>query len=65
MRAEAVPCCRWPGVPAPRAAIFLTVQPIAGALLGVAVPGDRFSEFTVIGRSLIVGGPLVTARRDE
>ena len=49
-------------VPAPRVAIFLTVQPIAGALLGIVVLGDAFSAFTVLGGALIVGGLMLTAR---
>jgi drug/metabolite transporter (DMT)-like permease len=48
-------------VPAPRAAIFLTVQPIAGAVLGILMLGDPFSRFTAIGGLLIVAGLLVTA----
>jgi drug/metabolite transporter (DMT)-like permease len=48
-------------VPAPRAAIFLTVQPVAGALLGVVVLGDPFTRFTAAGGALIVLGLLVTA----
>ena len=49
-------------VPAPRAAIFLTVQPIAGALLGIALLGEAFSAFTILGGVLIVGGLVLTAR---
>jgi drug/metabolite transporter (DMT)-like permease len=49
-------------VPAPRAAIFLTVQPIAGALLGVVLLGDAFTAFTAAGGAMIVAGLLLTAR---
>jgi drug/metabolite transporter (DMT)-like permease len=49
-------------VPAPRAAIFLTVQPIAGALLGVVLLGDAFTVFTAAGGVLIVTGLTLTAR---
>ena len=49
-------------VPAPRAAIFLNVQPIAGALLGVALLGDPFTAFTALGGALIVAGLTLTAR---
>jgi drug/metabolite transporter (DMT)-like permease len=49
-------------VPAPRAAIFLTVQPVAGALLGVMILGDPFTVFTAAGGALIVAGLLVTVR---
>jgi drug/metabolite transporter (DMT)-like permease len=49
-------------VPAPRAAIFLTVQPITGALLGILLLGDAFSVFTAFGGALIVAGLVLTAR---
>lgn len=49
-------------VPAPRAAIFLTVQPIAGALLGVVLLGDAFTAFTAAGGAMIVAGLLLTTR---
>jgi drug/metabolite transporter (DMT)-like permease len=62
----ALACLAWnwalERVPAPRAAIFLTVQPIAGALLGVALLGDAFTVFTAAGGALIVAGLLLTAR---
>jgi drug/metabolite transporter (DMT)-like permease len=48
-------------VPAPRAAIFLTVQPITGALLGVLLLGDAFTVFTAAGACLIVAGLMFTA----
>jgi len=50
-------------VPAPRAAVFLNVQPIAGAILGVVLLGDPVTAFTVLGGALIVGGLTLTARR--
>ena len=49
-------------VPAPRAAIFLNVQPVAGSLLGVLVLGDAFTVFTAAGGTLIVAGLSLTAR---
>jgi drug/metabolite transporter (DMT)-like permease len=49
-------------VSAPRAAVFLAVQPIAGALLGVAVLGDPFTVFTAVGALLITTGLMITAR---
>ena len=49
-------------VPAPRAAIFLNVQPVAGSLLGVLVLGDAFTVFTAAGGALIVAGLSLTAR---
>jgi drug/metabolite transporter (DMT)-like permease len=49
-------------VPAPRAAVFLNVQPIAGALLGVLVLGDAMTAFTVAGGVLIVMGLSLTAK---
>ena len=52
-------------VPAPRAAIFLNVQPVTGALLGVALLGDPLTVFTILGGGLIVIGLSVTARRQR
>jgi drug/metabolite transporter (DMT)-like permease len=49
-------------VPAPRAAVFLNIQPVAGAVLGVLVLGDAFTAFTAAGGALIVAGLSLTAR---
>jgi drug/metabolite transporter (DMT)-like permease len=49
-------------VPAPRAAVFLTVQPIAGALLGMALLDDPVTAFMVAGGALIVAGLSLTAK---
>ena len=46
-------------VPAPRAAIFLNVQPIVGALLGTVLLGEPVSVFTVLGGALVVTGLVV------
>ena len=43
-------------VKAARAAIFLCVQPVAGALLGVVLLGEPLTVFTLLGGGLIVGG---------
>jgi drug/metabolite transporter (DMT)-like permease len=43
-------------VEAARAAAFLTVQPVVGALLGAAVLGDPVSVYTGLGGALIVAG---------
>jgi drug/metabolite transporter (DMT)-like permease len=50
-------------IPAPRAAIFLTVQPIVGALLGVVLLSEAFTLFTATGGTLIVAGLLLTVSR--
>jgi drug/metabolite transporter (DMT)-like permease len=49
-------------VPAPRAAVFLNVQPMAGVLLGVLVLGDAMTAFTLTGGALIVAGLSLTAK---
>lgn len=49
-------------VTAPRAAVFLTVQPIVGALLGVVFLGEAVTAFTVAGGALIVAGLVLTVR---
>jgi drug/metabolite transporter (DMT)-like permease len=46
-------------VPAPRAAIFLNVQPIVGALLGPLLLGEPFTIFTALGGVLVVTGLAV------
>jgi drug/metabolite transporter (DMT)-like permease len=48
-------------VEAARAAAFLTVQPIVGALLGAAVLGDPVSVYTGVGGVLIVIGLWLSA----
>jgi drug/metabolite transporter (DMT)-like permease len=47
-------------VAAPQAAVFITVQPVAGALLGVALLGEPLTAFTVAGGTLIVIGLWLT-----
>ena len=48
-------------VEAARAAAFLTVQPVVGALLGAAVLGDPVSVYTAIGGVLIAAGLWLSA----
>jgi drug/metabolite transporter (DMT)-like permease len=50
-------------VSAPRAAISLSVQPVLGALLGIAFLGEPFTAFIAVGGALIVAGLVVTVRR--
>jgi drug/metabolite transporter (DMT)-like permease len=49
-------------VSAARAAVFLNVQPVGGALLGVLVLGEPLTPFTVAGALLVVGGLLLIIR---
>jgi drug/metabolite transporter (DMT)-like permease len=46
--------------PAPQVAIFVTVQPVGGALLGVLLLHEPLTAFTVAGAALIVGGLWLT-----
>jgi len=46
-------------VPAPRAAIFLNVQPIVGALLGAILLSEPVTIFTILGGLLVVSGLAV------
>jgi drug/metabolite transporter (DMT)-like permease len=48
-------------VEASRAAVFLTVQPIAGALLGVLFLHEPLTAFTLAGGALVVLGLWLTA----
>jgi drug/metabolite transporter (DMT)-like permease len=50
-------------VRAARAGVFLTVQPVVGALSGVLFRGEQASVFTVIGGALIVAGLVLTVAR--
>jgi drug/metabolite transporter (DMT)-like permease len=47
---------------APRAAIFLSVQPVLGAGLGIALLGEAVTAFTAVGGALIVAGLIVTVK---
>ena len=49
-------------VPAPRAAIFINVQPVVGVGLGVLLLGERMTIFTVAGAVLVVVGLAVTVK---
>jgi len=47
-------------VPAPRSAVFLNLQPVVGALLGVWLLHEPLTPFTVAGGALIVAGLWLT-----
>jgi drug/metabolite transporter (DMT)-like permease len=47
-------------VRAARAGVFLTVQPVVGALSGVLLRGEQATVFTVIGGVLVVAGLVLT-----
>jgi drug/metabolite transporter (DMT)-like permease len=47
-------------VPAPRAAIFINVQPVVGVALGVGLLGEPATVHTAIGAGLVVAGLAVT-----
>ena len=49
-------------VPAPRAAIFLNIQPLVGALLGVYYLAEPLTVFTVVGGALILMGLSLTVK---
>ena len=48
-------------VGAPRAAVFITLQPIGGALLGATLLHEPVTPFTLTGGALIVAGLWLTA----
>jgi drug/metabolite transporter (DMT)-like permease len=50
-------------VPASRAGVFLHLEPLVGALLGVLVLGDAWGPGTVAGGALIVGSAVVISRQ--
>lgn len=49
-------------VTASHAAIFLNVQPVLGALLGVGLLGEPLTVFTLAGGALVVAGLVLTVR---
>lgn len=49
-------------VPAPRAAIFLNIQPLVGALLGAYYLGEPLTAFTLTGGALILVGLTLTLK---
>jgi drug/metabolite transporter (DMT)-like permease len=49
-------------VPASRAAIFLNLQPLGGALLGVGVLGEPLTPYIVAGGALILTGLTLTVK---
>jgi len=49
-------------VSAPRAAIFINVQPVVGVALGVLLLGETATVFTAAGAALVVLGLVVTTR---
>jgi drug/metabolite transporter (DMT)-like permease len=52
-------------IEAARAAPFLTIQPVVGAVLGAIVLGEPLTRFTAVGGALVVVGlwMTVTGRR--
>lgn len=49
-------------VPAPRAAIFINVQPVVGVALGVLLLGEPVTVFIVLGALLVIAGLAVTTK---
>jgi drug/metabolite transporter (DMT)-like permease len=52
-------------VPASRAGIFLNLEPLVGALLGILVLGETWGPATIVGGALIVGAALVVLHRSS
>jgi drug/metabolite transporter (DMT)-like permease len=46
-----------------RAAIFINIQPAAGALIGIFLLGERPTLFTLLGGALIVGGLVFALKK--
>lgn len=49
-------------VPAARAGVFINLQPVAGAALGVALLGEPLASFTVLGAGLVTLGLALTVK---
>ena len=52
-------------VPASRAGVFLNLEPLVGALLGILVLGDAWGVATVAGGALIIGAAVVISRQKD
>lgn len=52
------------GVPASRAGIYVNLEPVVGALLGVWLLGDAFSPGLLVGGAAIVGAAIWISRPD-
>ena len=52
-------------VPASRAGVFLNLEPLVGALLGVLVLGEAWGPRTVVGGALIIGAAVAVSRRSS
>jgi drug/metabolite transporter (DMT)-like permease len=52
-------------VPASRAGVFLNLEPLVGALLGILVLGEAWGPGTVVGGVLIIGAALVVSHRSS
>jgi drug/metabolite transporter (DMT)-like permease len=52
-------------VPAPRAAIFINVQPVVGVALGIWLLGEPATIYTFLGAALVFSGLIVTTTSDS
>ena len=52
-------------VPASRAGVFLNLEPLVGALLGILVLGEAWGPATIVGGALIVGAALIVLHRSS
>jgi drug/metabolite transporter (DMT)-like permease len=48
-------------VPASQAGVFLNLEPVVGAVLGVALLGDLLGPFALLGGLLVVAAAVVVA----
>jgi drug/metabolite transporter (DMT)-like permease len=51
-------------VPASQAGVFINLEPVVGAILGVALFGESMGALGVVGGLLIVGAAVVVSRRE-
>jgi drug/metabolite transporter (DMT)-like permease len=52
-------------VPASRAGVYLNLEPLVGALLGVLILGEPWGPGTVVGGALIIGAAVVVSHRSS
>jgi drug/metabolite transporter (DMT)-like permease len=52
-------------VPASKAGVFVNLEPVVGAILGVALLGDVLGRYAIVGGLLVIGAAIFVAQSDE
>jgi len=52
-------------VPASQAGVFLNLEPVVGAILGVVLLGDLLGSYSILGGLLVIGAAVFVAATGE